>query len=154
MLKGELVNLVLCFQSEDLIVGVLAEAGAVKSLLVKFLNVVNGLVDLAVKALVDATLVAQLLSPDVDLVSQDLVLGLEGVQLDGLFLAAVLKHLDLSAVLQVLGGGGTHVFEVALPFSQLFTEFLLLVGQDHKVLLFVLIFLGEAISFALKTLGF
>jgi hypothetical protein len=102
VLKGELVNLVLGLQGEDLIISILAEALAVVCRRVQLLNVLNSFVDLARVALVDARLVTQLLAPGVDVLAEGLVLRLQIVQLSGGLLASVLEELDLVLILSRL----------------------------------------------------
>jgi len=102
VLKGELVNLVLGLQGEDLIISILAEALAVVCRRVQLLNVLNSFVDLARVALVDARLVTQLLAPGVDVLAEGLVLRLQIVQLGGGLLASVLEELDLVLILSRL----------------------------------------------------
>jgi hypothetical protein len=102
VLKGELVNLVLGLQGEDLIISILAEALAVVCRRVQLLNVLNSFVDLARVALVDARLVMQLLAPGVDVLAEGLVLRLQIVQLGGGLLASVLEELDLVLILSRL----------------------------------------------------
>jgi hypothetical protein len=60
---------VLSLEGKDLVVGVLAEALAVISLLVQFLNFFDSLTDFAGVAFVNALLVAQLFAPHVHLVA-------------------------------------------------------------------------------------
>ena len=76
MLKRELINLVFRFKRQNLIVSVLAEARAVISSHIKFLNIVNSFVDFTVVAFIDTALVFKLFTPRVNIFSQDFVLGL------------------------------------------------------------------------------
>jgi len=99
VLECELVDLVLGLEGEDLIVGVLAEALAIVSLLVKLLDVINILVDFTVVTFVDSGLVSELLAPNVDVLSQGLVLGLQVVQSDEGLVTSVFEELDLMLVL-------------------------------------------------------
>lgn len=69
MLKRELINLVLRLQRKDLIMSVLAEAGAVISSHIKFLNIINSFVDLTAVAFIHTGLVLKLLAPSVDIFS-------------------------------------------------------------------------------------
>lgn len=99
VLKSELVNLVLSLEGKDLIVGVLAETLAVVSETVDLLDVVDVLSDLTVVSFVDAPLVAQLLSPGIDLLAERLVLRLEFVKLSESLVTSILEELDLVLVL-------------------------------------------------------
>lgn len=74
MLKSELINLVLGFQSQDLIISILTETLSIISSSVKFLNVINSFPNFAVIAPIHSALVLKLLPPSVNVFSQTLVL--------------------------------------------------------------------------------
>ena len=87
MFKCQLVNIVLSFQSENLVVGVLAETLAIVARTVVRLDGFDSEVDLSVVALVDTDLVSELLAPGVDVALDDCAELLRRVALG---LAAVL----------------------------------------------------------------
>lgn len=124
MFKCQLVNIVLSFQSENLVVGVLAETLAIVARTVVRLDGFDSEVDLSVVALVDTDLVSELLAPGVDVAAEELVLGHEVVVLLKCALAPVLQKLDLVLILSHLGGGGSHGLKVLMLLSKLLTEFL------------------------------
>lgn len=99
MLEGKLIDLVLSLEGKDLIVSILAEARTVISLGIKLFDVVNSFVDFTAVSLVDTRLVLQLFAPGVDVFPQNLVLGLQSVQLDRTVLATVLKQFYFVLVL-------------------------------------------------------
>lgn len=74
VLKSELVNLMLSLESKNLVVGVLAEALAIVSASIESSDFLYLLIDLAAVDLVDARLVAKLLTPCINLLSKSLVL--------------------------------------------------------------------------------
>ena len=131
MFKGELVDLVLCLESQNLVICVLAEALAIEGLLVQFLDFVDALLNFAVIALVDTSLVLELLAPGINVLPQTLVLGLQVVQSIQRLLAPVLKKFDLMLVTAHLGCAGPHSLQVLFLFFQLIAQFLLLVAQHH-----------------------
>ena len=131
--KCLLVFSVFAFQSEDLVVGILAEPGAVVGGLAVVLDLTDLLLDLTLVVLVDTRLVFQLLAPDVDLPAESLVLSLQVVVLLQGSLATVLQTLDLTLVLVCLGSGGTDSLKLLLFFFELFTQLLLVVLEDHQV---------------------
>jgi len=81
-LEVELLSLVLSFQSQDLIVGLLGDSLALVSGSVQVLGFVVGLVDLLVVTVVNSHLVLHFLSHHVDLLSKSSVLGLNSVEFD------------------------------------------------------------------------
>jgi len=99
VLEGKLIDLVLSLEGKDLIVSILAEARTVISLGIKLFDVVNSFVDFTAVSLVDTRLVLQLFAPGVDVFPQNLVLGLQSVQLDRTVLATVLKQFYFVLVL-------------------------------------------------------
>ena len=154
VLESEFVNFVLCLKCKNLIVGILAEAGAVICLLIKFLNLINSLIDLTTVAFVHTGLVSELLAPDVNVFSQQLVLRLKSVELDSGVLASIFEKVDFMLVFSHLRGGWTNGLQVTFLFFELFAQLFFLVGKYHKVFLFVLVFLGERVNFTLETLSF
>ena len=153
MLKSELVNLVLGLEGEDLIVGVLAETLAIVGRSVQLLDVINGFVDLATVALVDARLVAQLLAPGVNVLTQGFVLRLQVIELSRCLFASVLKKLDFMLIFSRPSSRRSDSLEVLFTLLKLLTQLFLLVAQDHVSLLLVLVLLGEAVGFTLEALG-
>jgi len=73
LLEVNFVSFVLLFQSENLVVGLLADTCALVRSIVQLLDVVNVSSDFAIEALVNASLVTLLLAPDVDFLAQILV---------------------------------------------------------------------------------
>lgn len=112
VLKSELIDFVLSFQSKNLVVGVLAETLSVVRLRVQFLDFLHSLVDLAAIALVHTVLVTQLLAPDVDFVAEGLVLRLQVVELVKGLLATVLVQLNFVLFLLELSIGGAVFFDL------------------------------------------
>lgn len=99
----ELLSLVLSFQSQDLIVGLLGDSLALVSGSVQVLGFVVGLVDLLVVTVVNSHLVLHFLSHHVDLLSKSSVLGLNSVEFDEGFVKLVLQSLDFMKILLSLG---------------------------------------------------
>ena len=91
VLESKLVDLVLGFQGQDLVVCVLAETLSIVRLLIELFDVVNGLLNFVVVAVVDPDLVSQLLTPDINLLSERLVPRLQIIELGVGFLAPVLQ---------------------------------------------------------------
>jgi hypothetical protein len=136
VLKSELVDIVLSLQGQNLIVGVLAEALAVVSEAIDFLDFVDVFTNFFVVDFINAPLVAELLSPGVNLLAERLILRLELVKLSQSLLASIFEELDLVLVLGHLGSGRSNLLERLLLFTELLSKFLLLVAEDHQVPIF------------------
>jgi fumarate reductase subunit C len=74
VLESELVNLVLSFQGQNLIVGILAETLTIVSIRVEFLDVLNIPTNLTTIGFINALLVVQSLAPRINISPQVLVL--------------------------------------------------------------------------------
>jgi hypothetical protein len=90
VLERELVNLVLSFQGQDLIVCVLAEALAIVSIRIKLLDVVNIPANFTTIYFIYTLLVVQSLTPCIDILPQRFVLWLKFVKLCQSLFASVL----------------------------------------------------------------
>ena len=119
MLECELIDFVLSFQSQDLIVCVLAEPLPVVSLLIDFFNLFDTLSDFTLEPFVHPLLISKLFAPHINLVPQRLVLRLELIELGQRLLALVLEQFNFVLVLAHLRGGGSNDFDQLPLFSQL-----------------------------------
>jgi hypothetical protein len=133
VLESQLVDLVLGLERKNLVVSVLTESGSVVALQIHFLDFINSFTDLTTVNFINAHLVAELLAPDVDIVTENLVLGLEVVVFLESGLASVFQEFYLVLVLTHLGGCGSDSFELLVLLSQLIFEFLLSITQNHQV---------------------
>lgn len=131
VLESKLIDLVLCLQGQNLIIGILAEALAIVGLLIEFLDLVNTLGNFAVVSLVNAVLVFQLLAPRVDILSEVTVLSLQIIQSVESFLTSILKKFDLVLITAHLGRSWPNCLQMLTLLLELISELLLLVTQDH-----------------------
>jgi hypothetical protein len=130
VLEGELVNLVLGFESQDLVVSLLRAARAGLGQVVQLLNGFDSVADLTIITSVDAVLDELLLAHDIDLFAGVLVGRLDVVVLDQGLVELVLEKLDLGLLLSHLGTAGSVLLETLLLFGQIDEVVLILVLQD------------------------
>jgi hypothetical protein len=123
----------LLFESQNLVVSLFAETLSVVGQVIELLDLFNRVVNLTNVALVDSSLVAELLSPNVDLASKDFILSLEVIVLGQSCLQLIFKKLNFVLVLSHLGSGRSNRFEDLLFVSKLLSEFLLLIAKNHHV---------------------
>ena len=122
----------LCLKGKDLVVGLFGDSLALESGPVEVLGLLVGDLDVLTVNMVDSDLVPHLLSHNVDLLPQGLVLTLQVVVLDQVLVELVLESLDQMGILDDLGGLWTHLLELLLLLGELITSLLVLVLENHQ----------------------
>lgn len=152
-LEIEFLSLMLGFQSEDLVIGLLGNSLSLIGGLIKLLCSLVGNLDVFTISVVNSDLVSHLLSHDINLVSQGFVLSLKSVIFNETFVELVLHGLDLVSISSNLSGGWSDDFEVILLLVKLLLCLSELIFKDHEALFLMLEFLGETVGFSLKSEG-
>jgi hypothetical protein len=116
-----------------LIVSLFTETLSVVRQIIELFDLFNSVVDLTHISLVNSCLVAELLSPNVNLASQNLILCLKIIVFGQGRFQFIFKKLDFMLVLSHLGSCWSDSFEELLLFGKLFSQFFLLVTQDHHM---------------------
>ena len=131
-LESLLLQLMVCFECEDLVVGFLGETLARVGARVEFLGIVTHQVDVTDDVLVGTKLVAVLLPHHVDVSAETTVLSLNVIVADQGLIELVLQKPDFVLVLLHLGGLRAHGLEVLSFLCELNKDLLVLVFQDHQ----------------------
>jgi hypothetical protein len=131
-LESLLLQLMVCFECEDLVVSFLGETLAGVGARVEFLGIITHQVDVTDDVLVGTKLVAVLLSHHVDVSTEATVLSLNVIVADQGLIELVLQQSDFVLILLHFGGFWAHCLEVLSFLCELNKDLLVLVFQDHK----------------------
>ena len=132
MLEVELVNVVLGFKGQNLVLSLLGASLTGLGKIVELLDAIDDSFDLTVESIINLILDILLFTANVDLFAQVLVLALEVVEACQSLVKLVLKTFDLSLV----GFHGRCTWPVLLEalflLLELFASVSVLVFEDHE----------------------